>query len=74
MGALDDGERLTASDAASWRRNLAPRSAQWFFPRRPGSGWAAANKARLASLASLAADGLLAPAKIVADTAEGRRP
>lgn len=34
---------------------------QWFSPRRPSSGWAATNKARLASLE---ADGLLAPAGI----------
>lgn len=32
---------------------------QWFSPRRPGSGWAATNKARIAELE---AEGLLAPA------------
>lgn len=34
---------------------------QWFSPRRPGSGWAATNKARIALLE---AAGLLAPAGI----------
>jgi uncharacterized protein YdeI (YjbR/CyaY-like superfamily) len=97
MGALDDGERVTAVDAAAWRAWLAehhatsrgawllqpragnhdpsvgyedavrqalcfgwidgPKKAlddrvvgQWFSPRRPGSGWAATNKVRLAEL------------------------
>lgn len=106
MGALDDGERITAADAAIWRSWLeqnherpagvwllsvrgtatgvgyddAVRQAlcfgwidgpvrtfddttvgQWFSPRRPGSGWAATNKARIAELE---AAGLLAPAGI----------
>ncbi|MFK0239970.1 YdeI family protein [Microbacterium sp. NPDC090281] len=34
---------------------------QWFSPRRPGSGWAATNKARIAELE---AEGQLAPAGI----------
>ncbi|WP_424937038.1 MULTISPECIES: YdeI/OmpD-associated family protein [Bacteria] len=34
---------------------------QWFSPRRPGSGWAATNKARVAELE---AAGLLAPAGV----------
>ncbi|WP_460796149.1 YdeI/OmpD-associated family protein [Microbacterium sp. GXF0217] len=105
MGALDDGERLRAADAVTWRSWLednhtraagvwllsvrgggaegvgyedAVRQAlcfgwidgpvrtfddttvgQWFSPRRPSSGWAATNKARLAELE--AAD-LIAPA------------
>ncbi|MFS0853748.1 YdeI/OmpD-associated family protein [Microbacterium sp. 179-I 3D4 NHS] len=107
MGVLDEGERITAADAAAWRAWLeqnhgrssgvwllsvrgnratgvgyddAVRQAlcfgwidgpvrtfddtttgQWFSPRRPGSGWAATNKARIAELA---AAGLLAPAGI----------
>ncbi|WP_226530965.1 YdeI/OmpD-associated family protein [Microbacterium paraoxydans] len=110
MGALDDGERIRAADAAAWRSWLeenheraagvwllsvrgsaegvgyedAVRHAlcfgwidgpvrvfddgtddrangQWFSPRRPGSGWAATNKARIAELE---AAGLLAPAGI----------
>lgn len=110
MGALDDGERFRAADAAAWRAWLeehherttgvwllsvrgasdgvgyedAVRQAlcfgwidgpvrvfgdgtddrvngQWFSPRRPGSGWAATNKARIAELE---AEGLLAPAGI----------
>lgn len=94
MGVLDDGERVTAADAAAWRAWLdgnhgraagvwllsvrgnaasgvgyedAVRQAlcfgwidgpvrtfddgtvgQWFSPRRPASGWAAGNKARIA--------------------------
>ncbi|CNL10426.1 Uncharacterized protein conserved in bacteria [Mycobacterium tuberculosis] len=41
---------------------------QWFSPRRPGSGWAATNKARIAELE---AAGLLAPAGIrVLETAK----
>ncbi|MCK8468987.1 YdeI/OmpD-associated family protein [Microbacterium sp. KSW4-16] len=41
---------------------------QWFSPRRPGSGWAATNKARIAELE---AEGLLAPAGIrVLETAK----
>ncbi|MEJ1923674.1 YdeI/OmpD-associated family protein [Microbacterium sp. KHB019] len=42
-------------------RTLAEGNGQWFSPRRPSSGWAATNKARLAALE---ADGLLAPAGI----------
>ena len=111
MGVLDDGERITAADAAAWRAWLeenheraggvwllsvrggaadgvgyedAVRHAlcfgwidgpvrvfddadggrangQWFSPRRPGSGWAATNKARIAELEVA---GLLAPAGI----------
>ncbi|KJQ55255.1 YdeI/OmpD-associated family protein [Microbacterium sp. SA39] len=107
MGALDEGERVRASDAATWRAWLdenhtraagvwllsvrgsrtegvgyedAVRQAlcfgwidgpvrtfdddtvgQWFSPRRPGSGWAATNKARLLELER---DGQLAPAGI----------
>ena len=82
MGALDDGERIRAADAAVWRAWLAENnertggvwpvrvfddgtddhaSGQWFSPRRPGSGWAATNKARIAELE---AAGLLAPAGI----------
>ncbi|MFJ4175560.1 YdeI family protein [Microbacterium sp. NPDC089696] len=107
MGALDEGERVSAADAAAWRAWLtenhdraagvwllsvrgkdaggvgyddAVRQAlcfgwidgpvrtfddttvgQWFSPRRPGSGWAATNKARIAELE---AAGLLAPAGI----------
>lgn len=107
MGALDDGERITAADAAAWRAwleehhertagvwllSVRGRSAagvgyedavrqalcfgwidgpvrsfdeetngQWFSPRRPGSGWAATNKARIAELE---AAGLLAPAGV----------
>ncbi|WP_295014475.1 YdeI family protein [uncultured Microbacterium sp.] len=98
MGALDDGERVIAADAATWRAWLAahhdtsagawlvrPRPGNdevhvgyedailqalcfgwidgpvrsfdarlgglWFAPRRPSSGWAATNKARVALLA-----------------------
>ena len=94
MGALDDGEKVVATDAATWRAWLEthhtssrgawlvrPRpgsgleliayedaimqalcfgwidgpvrvfdeltSGLWFAPRRPSSGWAATNKARL---------------------------
>lgn len=110
MGALDEGERVRAADAAAWRAWLeqnhdraagvwllsvrgssdgvgyedAVRQAlcfgwidgpvrvfddgtderangQWFSPRRPGSGWAATNKARIAELE---AAGELAPAGI----------
>lgn len=107
MGALDDGERITAADAAAWRAwleenheradgvwllSVRGRSAagvgyddavrqalcfgwidgpvrrfddetngQWFSPRRPGSGWAATNKARIAELE---AAGLMHPAGI----------
>lgn len=39
----------------------AGSNGQWFSPRRPSSGWATTNKARLASLEK---DGLLAPAGI----------
>ncbi|UWF77404.1 MULTISPECIES: YdeI/OmpD-associated family protein [Microbacterium] len=108
MGALDDGERVVAPDAATWRSWLEanhavskgawlvrPRAGNddlhvdyedailqalcfgwidgpvrtfdertaglWFAPRRPTSGWAATNKARVARLE---AEGLLAPAGI----------
>ncbi|MFK4762984.1 YdeI family protein [Microbacterium sp. ZW T5_45] len=106
MGALDDGEQVTAADAAAWRawleehhertagvwlmsvrggevagvgyedavrqalcfgwidgpvRVIDGRNAQWFSPRRAGSGWAATNKARLIELEQA---GLLAPAGI----------
>ncbi|MEV8273437.1 YdeI/OmpD-associated family protein [Microbacterium sp. NPDC077184] len=108
MGALDDGERIHATDAASWRAWLEAHHATsrgawlvrarpgsdvvvvayedairqalcfgwidgpvrtfderigglWFAPRRPSSGWAATNKARLIELE---AAGLLAPAGI----------
>ncbi|MET2011044.1 YdeI/OmpD-associated family protein [Microbacterium chocolatum] len=108
MGALDDGERIHATDAASWRAWLETHHATsrgawlvrarpgsdivvvayedairqalcfgwidgpvrtfderigglWFAPRRPSSGWAATNKARLIELE---AAGLLAPAGI----------
>ncbi|WP_243077224.1 YdeI family protein [Microbacterium sp. SS28] len=97
MGALDDGERVMARDAASWRAWLEQHHATskgawlvrprpgsglelvdyedailhalcfgwidgpvrsfdaetgglWFAPRRPSSGWAATNKARLVLL------------------------
>jgi uncharacterized protein YdeI (YjbR/CyaY-like superfamily) len=108
MGVLDDGERIRAADAATWRAWLesnheraagvwllsvrgtradgvgyedAVRQAlcfgwidgpvrtlddattgQWFSPRRPSSGWAATNKARIAELE---AAGELAPAGIL---------
>ncbi|MFB8188441.1 YdeI family protein [Microbacterium sp. NPDC055988] len=110
MGALDEGERLRAADAAAWRAWLEANheraagvwllsvrgssdgvgyedavkqalcfgwidgpvrvfgdgtddraNGQWFSPRRPGSGWAATNKARIAELE---AEGMLAPAGI----------
>lgn len=107
MGALDEGERIRAADAAAWRAWLeenhertsgvwllsvrgtrsdgvgyedAVRQAlcfgwidgpvrtfddqtvgQWFSPRRPSSGWAATNKARVQELER---DGQLAPAGI----------
>ncbi|MET0296168.1 MAG: YdeI/OmpD-associated family protein [Microbacterium sp.] len=108
MGALDDGEKVTAADAATWRAWLEanhgvskgawlvrPRAGSeldlvgyedailhalcfgwidgpvrsfdettnglWFSPRRPSSGWAATNKARLLRLE---AEGLMAPAGI----------
>ena len=107
MGALDDGERVSAADAAAWRAWLEEHHArtagvwllsvrgktaggvgyedavrqalcfgwidgpvrtfddqtvgQWFSPRRPASGWAATNKARIAELE---AAGLLAAAGI----------
>lgn len=105
MGVVDDGERITAADAATWRawleehhataagvwvlnvrgdasglsyedavrlalcfgwidgpvRKFDSANAQWFSPRRPSSGWAATNKARLAELE---ASGELAPAGI----------
>ena len=97
MGALDDGERVEATDAATWRAWLEQnhrtskgawlvrprpgsdltlvgyedairhalcfgwidgpvrsfdeqRGGLWFAPRRPSSGWAATNKARLIEL------------------------
>lgn len=105
MGVLDDGERITAADAAAWRawleehhataagvwllnvrgtgasmeyedavrqalcfgwidgpvRTFPEGNGQWFSPRRPSSGWAATNKARLVALEEA---GLLAPAGI----------
>ncbi len=108
MGALDDGERVVAADAAIWRSWLAENHATstgawlvrprpgsgleligyedailqalcfgwidgpvrsfdeqtgglWFAPRRPSSGWAATNKARLQLLER---DGLMADAGI----------
>lgn len=108
MGALDEGERIEATDAAVWRAWLEAnhstskgawlvrarpgsgltvvayedaicqalcfgwvdgpvrvfdelRSGLWFTPRRPTSGWAATNKARVAVLE---AQGLLAEAGI----------
>ncbi|WP_334152419.1 YdeI/OmpD-associated family protein [Microbacterium sp.] len=107
MGALDEGERVSAADAEAWRAWLEEHHArtagvwllsvrgkaaggvgyddavrqalcfgwidgpvrtfddqtvgQWFSPRRPGSGWAATNKARIAELE---AAGLLAAAGI----------
>lgn len=107
MGVLDDGERISAPDAAAWRawleehhesapgvwvlnvrgsdsgsslgyedavrqalcfgwidgpvRTFPEGNGQWFSPRRPSSGWAATNKARLASLEEA---GMLAPAGI----------
>ncbi|WP_194396889.1 YdeI/OmpD-associated family protein [Microbacterium atlanticum] len=108
MGALDDGERVEATDASAWRTWLTEnhrtstgawlvrarpgsglefvgyedairqalcfgwidgpvrsfdeqRGGLWFAPRRPSSGWAATNKARVAELE---ASGLLAEAGI----------
>lgn len=105
MGVLDEGEQITATDAAHWRvwlethhataagvwllnvrganasmayddavrqalcfgwidgptRTFPEGNGQWFSPRRPSSGWAATNKARLAELE---ASGELAPAGI----------
>jgi len=108
VGALDDGEKVRATDAAAWRRWLEEHHATvrgawllrarsgsglalieyedairqalcfgwidgpvrvfdeltsglWFAPRRPTSGWAATNKARVAELE---AAGLLAAAGI----------
>jgi uncharacterized protein YdeI (YjbR/CyaY-like superfamily) len=108
MGALDDGERIVAVDAADWRAWLIenhavskgawlvrPRPGSglelvgyedairqalcfgwidgpvrtfdertgglWFAPRRPTSGWAATNKARLLILE---AEGLMTPAGV----------
>lgn len=108
MGALDDGEKVEAKDAAAWRAWLAEnhrtskgawlvraragsgltfveyedailqalcfgwidgpvrtfdeqRGGLWFAPRRPSSGWAATNKARVARLE---AEGLLTEAGI----------
>jgi uncharacterized protein YdeI (YjbR/CyaY-like superfamily) len=108
MGALDDGVRVEATDAAAWRAWLAEhhatskgawlvrprpgsgltlvgyedailqalcfgwidgpvrsfddqRGGLWFAPRRPSSGWAATNKARVAKLE---AEGLLTAAGI----------
>ncbi len=106
MGALDDGERVFAPDAATWRAWLQANHTRkegafllrgrpgfadrhvpyedairqalcfgwidgpvrtfdeelgglWFSPRRPSSGWAATNKARLIELE---AAGLIEPA------------
>lgn len=108
MGALDEGEKVLAPDAATWRAWLVenhgtskgawlirPRPGStvalvgyedairhalcfgwidgpvrsfdettgglWFAPRRPSSGWAATNKARLVILEE---DGLMAPAGV----------
>ncbi|GAA1956359.1 YdeI/OmpD-associated family protein [Microbacterium deminutum] len=108
MGALDDGERVVARDAATWRTWLEANHATskgawlvrprpgsdlelidyedailqalcfgwidgpvrsfdeqtgglWFAPRRPSSGWAATNKARLVALEEA---GLMAEAGI----------
>ncbi|MBN9154106.1 MAG: YdeI/OmpD-associated family protein [Microbacterium sp.] len=108
MGALDEGEKVFAPDAATWRAWLEANHATssgawlvrgrtgrthlhveyedailqalcfgwidgpvrtfdeetnglWFAPRRPGSGWAATNKARIAKLE---AEGLMAEAGI----------
>ena len=108
MGALDDGEKVEATDAAAWRAWLdsnhrtskgawlvrprpgsglqlvgyeeaiqqalcfgwidgpvrtfdEQRGGLWFAPRRPSSGWAATNKARVAQLE---AEGLLTEAGI----------
>lgn len=110
MGALDDGERVVATDAAAWRAWLESNHATskgawlvrprpgsglvlveyeeairhalcfgwidgpvrsfdeqtgglWFAPRRPSSGWAATNKARLIELE---AAGLMTPAGVKA--------
>ncbi|QNA93813.1 MULTISPECIES: YdeI family protein [unclassified Microbacterium] len=51
-----DGPVRVFGDGTDERAN-----GQWFSPRRPGSGWAATNKARIAELA---AEGSLAPAGI----------
>lgn len=106
MGALEEGERVVATDAATWRAWLEANHARskgawlvrprpgsglelvdyedairhalcfgwidgpvrsfdeqigglWFSPRRPSSGWAATNKARLIELE---AAGLMTPA------------
>ncbi|GAA3638660.1 YdeI/OmpD-associated family protein [Microbacterium awajiense] len=108
MGALDDGEKVMAADAATWRAWLEAHheasrgvwlvrarkgsgiqsvgyedairhalcfgwvdgptrsfdeqtSGLWFSPRRPRSGWAATNKARVVELQR---DGLLHPAGV----------
>lgn len=105
MSVLDDGDRISPADAASWRawldahhataagvwvlnvrgssggldyedavrqalcfgwidgpvRSFPEGNGQWFSPRRPSSGWAATNKARLAELE---AAGLMMPAGI----------
>ena len=126
MGALDDGERIRAADAAVWRAWLAENhertggvwllsvrgasdgvgyedavrhalcfgwidgpvrvfddgtndraSGQWFSPRRPGSGWAATNKARIAELeaAGLPVAGSAASdARLAHDRSGRRRP
>jgi uncharacterized protein YdeI (YjbR/CyaY-like superfamily) len=110
MGVLDDGEKIVAADAATWRAWLEenhrvstgawlvrPRAGSglelvayedairhalcfgwidgptrtfdestgglWFAPRRPSSGWAATNKARLRALE---AEGLMTPAGLKA--------
>jgi len=108
MGALDDGVKVVAADAATWRAWLEEHHASstgawlvrgrsgfadrhvpyedailqalcfgwidgpvrvfdeettglWFAPRRPASGWAATNKARIARLE---AEGLMMPAGV----------
>ncbi|MGS0562385.1 YdeI/OmpD-associated family protein [Microbacterium aurugineum] len=53
-----DGPVRVFDDGTAGRAN-----GQWFSPRRPGSGWAATNKARIAELE---AEGLLAAAGICA--------
>ncbi|MFG6503840.1 YdeI family protein [Microbacterium sp. P05] len=106
MGALDEGERVVAKDAVTWRAWLEENhetsrgawlvrgrsgfadrhipyedaivhalcfgwidgpvrvfdeesTGLWFSPRRPASGWAATNKARLLRIE---AEGMMAPA------------
>ena len=52
------------------RRLDDERSIQWFGPRRPGSGWARTNKARVERLS---AEGLMLPAGIAAVEEAKRR-